>query len=271
MRTLILQLQYNGTSYQGWQRQKNTNLTIEHQLRQAISKITPHLTPVELHCAGRTDKGVHAVGQIISMPLQSYDKRAPYKWKEGLNHFLSKDIRIVDATIVEKPFHARFDANSREYIYIFNTKPSLFLEDLTTPLKGELDLLALNDTTRVILGQHNFQSFQGGSCQAKSPVKTILDASWSKQGPLLIFYVKACGFLHHMVRYLVACQLEVAQGHHSLPWFQSLLDDKVSHHYCASAKGLYFLAANYSDSTDIPFETRHPFVDIKALVKTPKA
>lgn len=245
MKTLILQVQYNGTSYQGWQKQNNTENTIEQCFIRAFSQIAPNIKDININAAGRTDKGVHATSQIASIEIPSSDSRLPFKWKEGLNRFLPKTIRVSKAYLTEEPFHARFDASAREYIYIFDKKPNVFTENLTSPLKDIADINLLQQCAQLIKGTHNFRSFQGGSCQAKSPIKTIHYAQWSEQGSFLIFRIKACGFLHHMVRYLVACQIQVAQKQESINWFKSLLDKKTEHHYCSVAYGLYFIGADY--------------------------
>lgn len=259
--TLILQLQYCGTSYQGWQRQQNTSETIEEHLLVAFSKVAPLLPlPPSLHCAGRTDKGVHAIGQIISLALPLSEKRKAYKWKEGLNTFLPSDIRVQQAFVYNKVFHARFEATSRHYYYLLHKSPSLFLEGLSTYLKDSVCLKALNDCAKLLVGEHDFQSFQGGSCQAQSSVKTMYEAHWFEKGDFLVFSIKGSGFLHHMVRYLVACQIQVAKGEKTQQWFSQLLKEKTSHHYCMESAGLYFYQASYP--FELPFTPSHPLFEL---------
>ena len=259
MKTLILQVQYNGSSYQGWQKQNNTQQTIEQCFIDAFSQIAPNLKNIDINAAGRTDKGVHATSQVASIQVPLSDSRKPFKWKEGLNRFLPSSIRVTQAFLTSKTFHARFDASAREYIYIFDRNPSVFTNKLTSPLKGNIKISLLHQCAQLIRGTHNFSSFRGGSCQAKSPVKTVYQAQWSEQDSLLIFQIKACGFLHHMVRYLVACQIQVGLEKESLSWFQSLLRETVRHHYCAIAHGLYFIGADYPKD-NISLSTPHPFL-----------
>lgn len=265
IKTLVLQLQYNGSRYHGWQRQCNTRSTVEQKLIEALEQIWPqHLELPQIYCAGRTDCGVHALGQVLSIDLSSLELRSTHSFKAGLNHFLPRDIVVANAHIVHEKFHARFDASWRQYLYIFDNQASLFQQHQVTPLAVNVDLNILNECAKLICGRHNFSSFQGGSCQAHSPFKTVHHAHWSSQGTKIVFFIRACGFLHHMVRYLVACQMEVAKGKKSLDWFKSLLTSKCAHHHCAIADGLYFLSAHYCKHA-LPFTLVHPFIDLEKV------
>ena len=268
MKTLILKIQYDGSAFHGYQKQNTTENTVQTQLENCAwtlsKKFFPSKDSIHFQAAGRTDRGVHALGQVASLALAQDDNRCAHAWQKGLNHFLPDEIMIKEAVILPGAFHARFDAHARSYVYVLESEKNIFLHKKVSFLKEKLDFDLLDQCAQKLIGQHNFQSFQGGSCQAHSPIKTLYESHWSRQGSKYIYHVKGCGFLHHMVRYLVACQIKVASGEKTVQWFQSLLESKVAHHYCAASDGLYFIEAFYKNF-HFQKEIHHPFIDLKSI------
>ncbi len=253
---IVCQLRYHGGYTAGWQEQPN-EISIASELKSAIHKFTGER--VALACAGRTDKGVHAVGQVIS--FDTTQTRSLSKWKTGLNHFLPDYIAINEVIDHHPDFHPRFHALARTYRYyaVVNNRPHG--ERIITTLYKKPCLQKMNLCAQMILGTHDFSKFRGGSCQALSPIKTCQEAFWSQKGSLLCFQITADAFLHHMVRYLVGCMLQVGLEQRSLEWFHDLIHMKQDQDFCAPGEGLYFCHAHYHSELTPGFEDQRPWFD----------
>jgi tRNA pseudouridine38-40 synthase len=253
---IVCQLQYHGGYTAGWQEQL-LDLSIARYVKEAIKAFSGE--EVMLACAGRTDKGVHAVGQVISFSTNIL--RSLVKWKTGLNHFLPKFIRIQAINFAPEAFHPRYHAIARTYRYYCTVGQSLSFPNILTFLSKKPDLLAMNEASLLLLGRKDFSGFRGGSCQAKSPVKVCYRAQWSERNNILCFEIQANAFLHHMVRYLVGCLLEVGYKHKSLQWFENVINLSENQDFCAKAEGLYFCHAHYPDSYKFGFIDQRPWFD----------
>ncbi len=255
-------IEYFGGHAIGWQSQPGSNLAIQNYMAKAISEFTGQ-TPRTIDCAGRTDKGVHALGQVIGFHTSAI--RSQDKWISGLNCFLPPFIRVVNWFFCAESsnFHPRFSAISRKYnYYIFHERSSQScLQGLITPVYAPLDQALLQKCAEKILGQHNFSAFQGGGCQAKSSIKNCLQAHWTFFRSMSVFQIQANAFLHHMVRYLVGSQLQVAMKKQSLDWFSDLIENKGSQDYCAPPQGLYLTYVQYSTDYNLPWIERYPWFD----------
>ena len=253
-------VEYNGTNYYGSQIQQKPALpTINQVMVIALNKLTNH-NLLDLAISGRTDAGVHALGQVFHFDTTKFLQN--YQVVFGLNHYLqAEDIRIISACLVDENFHARFSAKKRTYQYIIYNRqaPSPLLKNLAWHIAKPLDILAMKKASEFLIGCHNFSAFRDGECQAKSPIRS-LDAidfilpnstyDFNNNGLLidiLKINVVAKSFLHHMVRNIVGTLVYVG-----LSKFQPTDVLQILHSQnrskagpTAPAYGLYFLAVDF--------------------------
>ena len=248
-RRIALIIQYDGSTYSGWQRQSN-NITIQQVLEEAISIHSPD-DPVKTFAAGRTDAGVHAAGQIVH-----FDFTGPMptrNWVPALNGLLPKSIKVLGATQCPKDWHACFSAISRRYRYtIYNgINPNIFIAPWSWhKYQYKLDDDLMFSSLEKLLGFHDFSAFQRSGSNRKNAFTTIQDFHIKRNGDVLQIEIQASGFLYGMVRLIVG-QL-VALGEHKLKpkdferrWKEKLKNEIKE---AAPAKGLCFLRASYKDN-----------------------
>lgn len=256
---IALAIEYVGTLYHGWQFQKNAP-SVQEAVEFALSQVA--CEPIKIHCAGRTDKGVHATHQIVHFETSvTRDLKA---WVLGVNTYLPSTINIAWATEVSADFHARFSATSRAYHYaIYNDKirPTHFAEGVTWyayPLDEALMVLG----SRYLIGEHDFSAFRDKECQAKHPIRTIEYIHIVRNDKLIIINIKANAFLHHMVRNIVGTLLPVGQGLQSPEWVKDVLQAKTRSKagITAPANGLYLTEVNYPEEFILPSAKRIPWV-----------
>ena len=180
---LAFKIQYKGTNYSGFQSQKNAN-SIQDELIRAFKGISAD--NVQMNYSGRTDKGVHALGQVFDVVVSQ--DRSDMQWINGLNSNLPNDISVVDLERVEDSFHSRFDAKKRTYKYfIVNRKNFLVLDKNRAWLvKKKLNINNMRKAIKLFSGTHNFNAFRSSSCSAKSPIRTIEKSSIIKKGNKII-------------------------------------------------------------------------------------
>jgi tRNA pseudouridine38-40 synthase len=257
---IAAQIAYDGSKTSGWAQQKGL-LTVEGLLQEAILQFSGQHIP-SIACAGRTDKGVHATTQIISF-YSGIERRAE-RWLTGLNHYLPPHIRVQAVkTRLPENFHARYSAQARCYRYYLYVGQGLpFLSELVTPYHHKApDFELLQELSALLKGTHDFKAFQGGSCDAKTTIKTVHDAFWERQGALWVFQIRATSFLHHMVRFIVGCLLEVASGRQSIQWWRDLLSAQTAQHCCMPPQGLYLCDVSY-EALDSWVSLRKPWFDL---------
>lgn len=252
MTRYALIVEYDGSGYQGFQRQASAKRTIQGELEQALSRIAAH--PVTLVCAGRTDAGVHATHQVIH--FDSTADRDQKAWIEGTNTKLPDAIRVRWASKVPGEFHARFSALARTYRYFtyVDSVRSAFLPCRATWLRAPLDALAMDKGAQYLLGEHDFSSFRASQCQAHSPVRCIEAIRLTQRGAFVVMEVKANAFLHHMVRNLMGSLYEVGRGVRPPEWIAELLKlrDRNAAAPTAPPHGLYFVDVNYPAQFQLP-------------------
>lgn len=258
---IALGLQYDGSSYSGWQTQSNGN-TIQDDLEKAITAfIGEHGTqalPVNTITAGRTDSGVHALGQVVHFDTQV--ERDPFSWVRGINSFLPKEIAINWAKPVSDEFSARFSAFERTYIYALHAGPcraplvSSRAGYLLLPPQKWFDIAAMQSAAQYLIGEHDFTSFRSSECQSKTPVKTIYSIDIMPQEPWLYFRIRGNAFLHHMVRNLVGSFLQIGVGKQPPEWMGQLLTarDRRMAAPTFMADGLYLAKIAYPEQFEIP-------------------
>ena len=258
---IALGLQYDGSAYSGWQTQPSGN-TIQDDLEKAIATFIgeegARALPVNTVTAGRTDAGVHALGQVVHFDTQV--ERDPYSWVRGINSYLPKKITINWAKPVSEEFSARFSAVERTYIYALHAGPcraplmSSRAGYWMLPPQKWFDVEAIQTSAQYLIGEHDFTSFRSAECQNKTPVKTIYAIDIISQEPWLYFRIRGNAFLHHMVRNLVGCFLQIGVGKQSPDWMDKLLvaRDRRLAAPTFMADGLYLAKITYPEQFEIP-------------------
>ena len=246
-----LGIEYEGTAYQGWQKQTGT-YAVQSKVEAAISYIADH--PVDVTCAGRTDKGVHALGQVIHFDTSSH--RDNYAWLMGINRYLPADINVHWIKSVSADFHARFSATARQYRYLIYAHPhrSGIFRDHMTWIYHALDIEAMRTGAAYLVGKHDFTSFRAQDCQAKTATRQIMFLNIIQEGPCICIDIKANAFLYHMVRNIVGVLLQVGRGKAKPEWVAEVLaqKDRRKAGITAPATGLYFIGADYPERFELP-------------------
>ena len=258
---IALGLQYDGTRFVGWQTQPSQN-TVQDKVEQAIHAFIgdagSHTDPIRVTAAGRTDTGVHALGQVVHFDCGV--ERDPWSWVRGLNTFLPSDIVVNWAQTVDASFDARFSAFERSYVYALHAGPcraptvASRAGYLMMAADKWLDTAAMQMASEYLLGEHDFSSFRSSECQSKTPIKTVYDIQILDQKPWVYIVVRANAFLHHMVRNLVGSLLAIGQGRQSSSWLAEVLEAK-SRQLAAptfSPDGLYLARVGYPLKYQIP-------------------
>ena len=239
-------IEYDGTPFVGWQKQENGR-SIQESIESAIKKIFEE--EVAVFGAGRTDAGVHAIGQTAHFDIKkkSFDT---YVIKNALNdHLRPLPISILDVEEVNENFHARFDAIQRKYLYrIINRKSPLTIEKgRAWQVHKSLSLEPMKKCIPLIEGKHDFTTFRSSHCQSESPIKTIDEVKITQSDENIYFGISAKSFLHHQVRSLVGSLKMVGDGSWSIQDFDNALKSK-NRSKCgalAPSEGLYFMEVKY--------------------------
>lgn len=220
MRNICLILEYVGTNYCGFQRQKN-GITIQEILESAILEVTNENCTT--YPSGRTDAGVHALGQVVNFFTSSNIPDS--KFEVVLNQKLPSDIRVKKSFEVDKNFHSRKSAKSKTYIYKIytGTQFSVFDSKRCLYCKYNLDKNILDEATKLFIGTHDFSSFMASNSSVKSTVRTIYTACFKRQGDYLTFEITGNGFLYNMVRIIVGTLIDVARGKIAIEQIAKLL------------------------------------------------
>lgn len=259
MHRVALGIEYDGNGFAGFQAQKFAVETVQGSLEKALSNIANE--PITLVCAGRTDAGVHASGQVVH--FDTLAERPERAWRMGVNTQLPDAISVNWVQPVEPQFHARFSAQARTYRYLIYNRPSRpgILAGKVTWDRRRLDLAAMQSAARVLVGRHDFTSFRAAQCQARNPVREILHLDLARRGDLIVVEVKATAFLHHMVRNIVGVLLAVGAGEKPIDWIVDVLaaKDRCQAGVTAPAAGLYLVAVDYPATFGLPQQLPGPF------------
>lgn len=267
---IALGVEYNGQNYQGFQKQSHSSNTIQAELESALSKIANQ--EITIYCAGRTDKKVHATGQVIHFDYIVPDSNSPKNnrklssWTMGVNTLLPDDIAIKWAKYSDdicENFHARFSAKARRYkyyIYTSNYKSSL-LANRAVWIRKNLNISKMNEACEYLIGEHDFSSFRSSECQSNSPYRNIMSAtvynidnfmgldfkSNNFDNTCLVFDIKANAFLHHMVRNIAGCLIEIGLSNREPQWMLDVLNakDRTKAAKTSNPEGLYLVEVDY--------------------------
>jgi tRNA pseudouridine38-40 synthase len=251
---VALGISYNGQAYQGWQSQIS-GLTVQDKLERALGKFAAE--PISTLCAGRTDAGVHALMQVVH--FDTTKERSCYSWIRGTNANLPRDIAVQWAVMAGDDFHCRACATSRRYAYVL----------LESPIRPSIEVGRVGwsyhplhyDNMRqaadILLGEHDFTSFRAAECQAISPIKNMMDIQLHKKGAYWRIEFEANAFLHHMIRNIMGCLVQVGQGKKPPEWMEHVLAARNRRAAAPtfSPDGLYFLGPRYAEQWNIPHQT----------------
>ena len=240
-------LEYDGAPFVGWQRQAN-GLSVQEVLEEAVFALTGSRTTA--HGAGRTDAGVHALGQVAHVDLErDWD---PFRLGEGLNALVQPHpVAILGVERVRADFDARRSASARHYLYrIVNRRAPLTLErGRAWRVKPRLDAAAMHEAARVLIGRHDFSTFRDSQCQAKSPIRTLDRLDVKRERDEVRFEASARSFLHRQVRSMVGSLVEVGSGRWSADAFKAAFK-AAERSRCgpvAPACGLYLVRVDYTE------------------------
>ena len=248
---VALGIEYMGANYSGWQRQLSVD-SVQSRIESALHNILRH--KIDVSCAGRTDAGVHATSQVVhfdapvTRPLKAYTR--------GMNTILPKSVAITWAKPVSDEFHARFSATARRYRYvIYNSalRSGVFNAGVTHVYKS-VDAALMHEAAQTLVGKHDFTSFRASHCQSKTPCRNVHYIKVYRTGKFIVVDIKANAFLHHMVRNIVGCLLDVGSGDKDINYIAHLLsvNDRAQGSTTAKPNGLYLVDVDYHDRFDVP-------------------
>ena len=252
---IALGIEYDGASYCGWQSQPN-GCAVQDALEAAIASIAQH--PIRVHAAGRTDTGVHALMQVVHFDTTAI--RPDNAWARGVNAFLPASVRVVWAKRVTDDFHARFSAQLRQYQYLL-VNHSIAPAILVTKAGWyhlPLNLQAMQQGANYLIGEHDFSAFRASECQAKTPIRTLHEASIEQFGHKFVFKFAANAFLQHQVRNMLGALIYVGNGKHPPELIRDLLakQDRTISPPTFSANGLYLTGVGYDQKWQLPSDER---------------
>ncbi|HTO18105.1 MAG TPA: tRNA pseudouridine(38-40) synthase TruA [Pseudomonas sp.] len=249
---IALGVEYKGSRYRGWQRQREGVPSVQETLERALSEVAAE--PITLECAGRTDASVHASGQVVHFDTRV--ERPLIAWVMGANANLPGDISVCWAKVMPADFHARFKACARRYRYvIYNdpVRPAHMAEEVTWNHRP-LDVARMREAARLLVGTHDFSSFRALKCQAKSPIKTVHHLNVIEHGRFIVLDVRANAFLHHMVRNFAGVLMTIGAGERPVEWISEILAarDRRAGGVTAHPYGLYLVQVEYPEPFELP-------------------
>lgn len=244
MRNIKLIIEYDGKGFNGWQKQPD-KLNIQGEIERAIEQITGET--VDLIASGRTDAGVHSLGQTANFKT---DSNIPIeKFAKAINSQLKKSIVIKSAEEVDENFHSRYSVKSKTYRYIINNSENgtAIYRNLEYHFPIKLDYEKMNEAAKFFIGEHDFKAFKASGTSSKSSVRKIIDASVKKENERIIIEVTGTGFLYNMVRIISGTLLEVGEGKIKPSDITKIIEskDRKNAGKTLPAHGLYLLKVEY--------------------------
>lgn len=252
LRSIKLTIEYDGTRYAGWQIQESAQ-TIQAAITEAIFEVTGQ--QVQLTGAGRTDAGVHALGQVANFAIEHTLDAS--KFAEAINYYLPNDVRVMRSEEVELTFNARFDAHWRRYRYLMSNQRSAIYRNLRWEHRFEVDGEVLREAALLVKDVHDFSPFCVVASRKGDNRCEIFHSEWRQIGALWVYEIRGNRFLHSMVRSLVGAMLNVAttnRDHNSLNLtlteIRSMLNGSGSERnpFTAPAHGLYLVSVGYKET-----------------------
>ena len=250
---IALGIEYDGTDFCGWQRLSHAP-SVQESVEKALSKVADH--PVQVHCAGRTDSGVHARCQVVHFDTRV--DRSLRSWVLGGCSNLPQSIAVLWARQASEDFHARHVARARRYRYtLLNraVRPALDARYVAWHRKP-LDAGRMQLAAQALLGEHDFSAFRAAACQAPHARRNVQQINVRREDDRVLIDIQANAFLHHMVRNIVGSLLPIGEGEKPVPWLAELLaaGDRDAAGPTAAASGLCFVGPRYPASWGLPVE-----------------
>lgn len=254
---IALGIEYDGTAYNGWQRQR-TGDGVQAHVEKALSKVADEA--IEVTCAGRTDAGVHATGQVVHFDTRS--ERSERGWLLGANTNMPDDIAVIWAQPVGDEFHARFSALSRSYRYVILNclVRSALNRHRAWWVYQDLDADRMHEAAQSILGAHDFSAFRAAGCQASTPNREIMSISVAREGAKIYIDVTANAFLQHMVRNIAGTLVAIGNGDEPVDSMARILQsrDRKQGGVAAPPHGLTLVSVQYPDEFQLPKKVNMP-------------
>jgi len=252
---IALALEYDGSRFLGWQTQPGGG-TVQDALEAALAVIAGER--VDVTCAGRTDRGVHALEQVVHFDVAA--QRPASAWARGVNALLPESVAVQWSREVPAEFHARYSARARTYRYVLVNRalrPALAARHAGW-FHLPLDVAAMRAAARHLRGEHDFSAFRSAECQAKTPVRTLLGLDIEARGERIDFVLRANAFLHHMVRNIVGTLVYVGKGKHPPAWAGEVLESRERARAAPTfaAEGLYLERVEYEARWGLPQQER---------------
>ena len=252
LQRVALGVSYDGRAYNGWQSQADGN-TVQDQLETALQSFATGPKPSTL-CAGRTDAGVHGLMQVVHFDTPI--TRDPLSWVRGTNRYLPRDIAIQWAHFVPREFHARASALTRRYAYILyagRVRPTIDRARVGW-IHHSVDVDAMRAAASCLTGTHDFSSFRASQCQSHTPIKTLEPIRLKTRGAYVRLDFEANAFLHHMIRNIVGCLVDIGIGRQQPEWLNEVLAarSRSAASPTFSADGLFFLGPRYPEAFGLP-------------------
>lgn len=248
---IALGIQYDGTAFCGWQSQPHAK-TVQDALERALADFA--CKPLHTIVAGRTDTGVHGLGQVAHFDTDL--DREDFSWVRGTNAFLPPSVAVLWAKRMPDDFHARFSAFERTYYYVLYVSPvrSPMLVGRAGWIHTPLDVDAMRAAAQCLIGEHDFSAFRSSECQAKSPVKHLYGIDIRQAGDLIHFRFRANAFLHHMVRNLMGSLVGVGRGRYPVSWLADVLASRDRRRAAPTfmPEGLYLAHVGYPEAFAVP-------------------
>lgn len=248
---IAMGVEYDGTGFAGWQYQNHAR-SVQDCVQNALSRVANHA--VEVTCAGRTDAGVHAGGQVIHFDTEVV--RHMRSWVLGANANLPVDVNICWAKPVDGRFHARFSATARTYRYVILNRwvRSALMRHRATWVHYPLDEARMQAAAEYLLGEHDFSAYRAIACQAKSPRRHVRQLTVVREEDRVVISVTANAFLHHMVRNIAGVLIAIGKREREPVWAKQVLDmrDRTLAGVTAPPQGLCLTAVEYPLEFAIP-------------------
>jgi tRNA pseudouridine38-40 synthase len=252
-----LGVEYDGTEFFGWQRQSHAP-SVQERLETALSVVANH--SVTAICAGRTDTGVHARGQVVHFDSSSV--RSDRQWILGINSNLPNAVRALWIRVVDDSFHARFGAFSRSYQYRIANRwvaPAIGYSHYAW-CRNALDAQLMHEAAQILTGKHDFSAFRSAGCSAQHAIREVTAIGVSRHNDVVTIDITANAFLYHMVRNIAGSLIAVGKGEKSIHWFAEVFKtrDRTLAGVTAPAEGLCFMRVRYDPKYQLP-EHPEPF------------
>ncbi|MBV1871342.1 MAG: tRNA pseudouridine(38-40) synthase TruA [Gammaproteobacteria bacterium] len=257
---IALSIQYDGSQFSGWQRQKHAVRTVQQTLEKSLSKVAD--SPITVACAGRTDTGVHGMAQVVH--IETDVQRDMKAWVYGGNRFLDYDVSISWAKAVPDDFHARFSAQARQYRYVIcNTpiRPAAMRQYVSWNYRP-LDAGRMQEAAEYLTGEHDFSSYRAAGCQAKTATREVRSLTVRRFGSMVVVDICANAFLQHMVRNIVGVLMKIGAGEREPAWAKEVLAfrDRTKGGVTAPPYGLYFVGVEYPEKYSLPEQSVDEFL-----------